>query len=302
MGLTFDDYTSRDGLSIRWGYGAATVPRVRGTVLLLNGRTEFMEKYSEVVDELNQRGFDVYTSDWRGQGLSSRMLADRHKGHVACFEDYLDDLERLVAIAGDRRAPGPYLLLGHSMGGHLALRFLDRRPDLFARVVVTSPMIDIQLPRFFPRQVLRWLVRRALRNGLQDAYIPGSGGYGARDRRFKGNDLTSDRVRFERCVAMIRRDPRLALGGATYGWLAAALQSIDGMAAPGFARSLETPLLMVTASEDRIVCPRAQARFCRCVPGGRSVCIQGARHELLVETDACRAQFWRAWDGFIAPL
>jgi lysophospholipase len=299
MTLEFDTFTTCDQLSVRWGVAPAAVSPTRGTVLFLNGRTEYMEKYAEVVEELNQRGFEVYSCDWRGQGLSDRMLADSQKGHVACFEDYLDDLDQLMAIVQQRRAPAPFILLGHSMGGHIALRFLERYPERFVRVILTSPMIDIQLPRFLPRSLLRWLARIATRKGLQGAYVPGAGGFKARDRRFEGNPLTSDRNRFERNVAMIERDPRLAVGGVTYGWLDAAMQSIDRVVAPAFARSLRVPLLMVTAAEEQIVCRRAQEDFCRQAFDCRIVCIEGARHEVLVETDARRAQFWSAFDRFV---
>jgi lysophospholipase len=301
MALEFDYFTTRDHLSIRWGVAPAADSPARGTVLFLNGRTEYMEKYVEVVEELNQRGFEVYSCDWRGQGLSDRMLADSQKGHVACFEDYLDDLDQLMAIIQLRRAPAPFVVLGHSMGGHLAIRFLERYPDVFVRGILTSPMIDIQLPGFLPRSLLRWLARTATRKGLQGAYVPGAGGFNARDRRFEGNSLTSDRNRFERNVAMIERDPRLAIGGVTYGWLDAAMQSIDRVVAPAFARSLRVPLLMVTAAEEQIVCRRAQEDFCRHAFDCRIVCIEGARHELLVETDARRALFWSAFDRFVAP-
>jgi lysophospholipase len=300
MGLTFDAYKTFDGLSIRWGLAAASGAS-RGTVLFLNGRTEFMEKYAELAADLNRRAFDVYTCDWRGQGLSSRLLDDSRKGHVNRFEDYLEDLDRLVAVLEPRTAGRPHILLGHSMGGHLALRFLARRPGLFDRVVLSAPMIDIQLPRILTPTMVAWMVRAALRFGRQGAYVIGSNGVTPHEARFEGNPLTSDRARFEHCRAMIRRDPRLAVGGVTYGWLAAALASIRILHSPAFAESLHVPVLMVTASQDRIVCPRAQARFCGSLPEGRLVCIQGARHELLVETDALRAQFWQAWDRFIPP-
>ena len=301
MALTFDYFETFDGLAIRWGL-AATAARACGTVLFLNGRTEFMEKYGEVVDELNRRRYDVYTCDWRGQGLSSRLLGNRMKGHVGRFEDYLADLEDLAVILEERAAPRPYILLGHSMGGHLAVRFLVQRPGFFERVVLTAPMMDIQLPRYLPPAFLDWMVRRALQAGLQKAYVLGSNGRHSHNGRFEGNPLTSDRARFERGLAMIRRDPRLAVGGVTYGWLSAAFQSIAALNAPERIRSLDVPLLMVTASEDRIVCPRAQELFCRNLPDGRLVCIEGARHELLVETDVRRARFWEAWDSFIDPV
>jgi lysophospholipase len=268
--------------------------------VFLNGRTEYMDKYAEVVDELNQRGLEVYCCDWRGQGLSERMLADSQKGHVERFEDYLKDLDQLMTIVENQGAPSPLTLLGHSMGGHIAVRYIERCPTVFSRVVLTSPMIDIQVPKYLPRQFLVWLVKTAVRSGLQGAYVFGSGGFNARDREFEGNPLTSDRWRFERNLSMIAKDPRLAVGGVTYGWLAAALRSIRYVTSASFASNLRLPLLLVSAEEDKIVCPRAQDRFCRQVPDCRMVRVEGARHELLVETDHRRAIFWQAFDRFLA--
>lgn len=300
MGFHFDHFKTPDSLMIRWGHAPSAAVPARGAVLLLNGRTEYMEKYSEVTEELNQRGFAVYSCDWRGQGLSDRLLADGQKGHVRSFEDYLADLEQLMAIVHRREAPKPFILMGHSMGGHIAARFIERHPDVFARVVMTSPMIDIQLPALLPRYLLRWLVRTAVGRGLQGAYVLGSGGFNARDRRFDGNPLTSDRARFERNIDMIEHNPRLALGGVTYGWLEAAFRSIDRVATATFAGAFPVPLLMVTAGEEQIVSLRAQARFCRHVPDCHLTSIEGARHEVLVETDTRRALFWEAFDGFLA--
>ena len=107
MTLQCDYFTTHDRLAIRWGYAPAAAAPVRGTVLFLNGRTEYMEKYAEVIGELGDRGFEVYSCDWRGQGLSDRMLADSQRGHVDDFEDYLVDLAQLVAIIQRRRAPRP---------------------------------------------------------------------------------------------------------------------------------------------------------------------------------------------------
>ncbi|SVD81174.1 uncharacterized protein METZ01_LOCUS434028, partial [marine metagenome] len=65
----------------------------RGTVVVLNGRSEFIEKYFETIESLRARGFAVATLDWRGQGRSDRPLANRQKGHVDDFEEYLSDLQ-----------------------------------------------------------------------------------------------------------------------------------------------------------------------------------------------------------------
>ena len=114
--------TARDGTALRTALWPAPAGGVRGSVVLLQGRAEFIEKYGETVGDLTARGFAVYALDWRGQGGFGRTLADTRKGHVDSYDDYLSDfdlfLERLVLPD----APRPIVVLAHSMGGHIVLR------------------------------------------------------------------------------------------------------------------------------------------------------------------------------------
>lgn len=300
MPLLFQTFRSHDGLSIRWSFAAVDNESAAGSVLLLNGRTEYMEKYRATVAALNQRGLTVYSLDWRGQGRSDRMLGDRHKGFVRRFEDYLCDLDQLVDLMRVQRAPRPWVLLGHSMGGHLGIRYVHDHPQWLDRVALTSPMLDIQLPGL-PRNLLRRFVHTAVAWGLGGAFAPGGRRYLARAQRFQDNPLTSDAHRFQRVVEDLRRDPDLALGGVTYGWLQAAFASIDEVMQPAFARAIAAPVLMVCAGDERIVCPAAQQQFCGWLTDCRRIEVNGARHELLVETNEIQKIFWDAFDRFVFP-
>lgn len=300
----FSDYhqfQTFDGLRIRWGHRPAPQSRPRGTVVLLNGRTEYLEKYFETAADLNQRGWTVYSLDWRGQGLSDRLIGNRLKGHVGRFRDYLDDLAQLIGLIQESGAPQPWMLMAHSMGAHIGLRFLRERQHPFACAVLISPMIDVQLPHV-PRPVVRGLVQTAARLGFNRAYAPGMAAYARKDRIFSDNTLTSDPQRFKRRVDEITANPHLALGGVTYGWLQAAFTSIERLNAPEVARGLTLPLLIARATDERIVCLAAQARFCRQAPDCRLVDIPGGRHELLLETDARRQLLWQAIDRFTAAV
>ncbi len=95
----------------------------RATVLLLHGRTEFNEKYDETAGDLIALGFDVWSFDWRGQGLSTRVLEDRQKGHIADYDLLADDLKAVIAhIGGEAGGAGRHIvLLAHSMGGLAAM-------------------------------------------------------------------------------------------------------------------------------------------------------------------------------------
>src|SRR5205807_248701 len=79
-----------DGVLLRYARWAPP-PGRKGTVCVFQGRTEFIEKYFEVVRDLRARGFAVATFDWRGQGLSQRPLYDRNKGHIESFAEYATD-------------------------------------------------------------------------------------------------------------------------------------------------------------------------------------------------------------------
>src|SRR5215469_14261943 len=104
---------------------APDVP-ARGTCVLLNGQTEFIEKYFEVIDELRGRGFAVATMDWRGQGDSGRMTKDWRKSYVGDFSEYDQDLDTLMDwIVTPMLGPGEKpVVLAHSMGAHVLLRAL----------------------------------------------------------------------------------------------------------------------------------------------------------------------------------
>ena len=268
-----------------------------GTVLLLHGRTEFIEKYIETTAELRRRGFAVWTLDWRGQGRSTRLLADPVRNHVGSFDDHLRDLERLIALAEPALAR-PFLVLGQSMGAHLALRLMARRPDLFDRAVLAAPMVDFLRPGRMPLRAAHLLAWSACAApGVAGRYAPGTGRIPDRQRPFEANPLTSCARRFAADLAWIDR-PGLVVGGATWGWLRAAAASVAEMRRPRFAGRVTTPVLMVLAGMDALVDNAAARRLAARLPNATVVEIAGARHELLREHDSHQARLWQAFDAF----
>ena len=290
-----------DGLRLRAAHWPAGR---RGTVLLLNGRTEFIEKYLESVAELQARGFAVWTLDWRGQGLSSRLLPDPVLNHAVRFADMLADLDllldRLVLPGLEGRA---LVMLAHSMGGHLGALALARRPGVFTRAVLSAPMIDFRRHPALRRPLMQVLLRLALlRPGVAARHGPGTSRLPPLDRPFAGNPLTACPVRYAADVALQRADPRLQGGGATWGWQRAAADSVADLHRPGVARSITLPVLLLLAGQERLVDNRALRRFARRLPDAELVEVPGARHELLREHDRHRHQVWAAIDRFLVPV
>jgi lysophospholipase len=292
-------FTTADGTSIRNGLWSPERKIPRGSVVLLSGRKEFLEKYTETAADLNQRGFAVFGFDWRGQGLSSRMLPDRLKGFVRNYDDYVRDLEDFFQRIVQPEAVRPIYVLAHSMGGHVALRYLHRQPAGIDKAVLVAPMLDINT-KPFPRWLVRgltWLVRNI---GSEEALVPGSDKRTNIDRPFEGNVLTSDPRRFAVEKNAVVQNPDLALGGVTFAWLTATLASIACIHRPGYLEGVRTPVLMLAAGADRVVSVAAQESACRRLPKCRLLEIAEARHEILMEIDAIRSRFWEAFDAFIA--
>jgi lysophospholipase len=279
-------------------------PRVpaRGVCVLLNGQTEFIEKYFEVIDELRARGFQVATMDWRGQGGSARALSDdSRKGYVQDFREYEEDLDTLMNwIVTPMLAPGarPFAL-AHSMGAHNLLRYLIKRPGSFGPCVLNAPMIGISFrgqSEFLVRAVTAFQVRRRNAGGWV-------WGMEARDpliSTFATQLVTSDPQRFERTQALLREQPDLRLAGATWGWLAAALRSMDWLKAPGRAENIQTPMLILGAGKDRICITPDTKAFAARMPHAQYLEIADAEHEILMERNPLRAELWAAFDEFLA--
>jgi lysophospholipase len=264
----------------------------------LNGRSDFLEKYTETAGELNDRGFDVLSFDWRGQGLSTRMLPHPRKGFVACFDDYLSDLDYFFEKIVRPNSPPPFIILAQSMGGLAALHHLHDHPLAIESAILVSPMIGICMPPAF-RSITRTIAKSAVKLGWGHAFAPGAKRYSIKEKTFEKNKNTSDPDRFEFEIKSVRENPNLAVGGVTYQWLAAAFDSMDKLADDEYLREIQTPLLIVGAEFDSVVSIDAQKKLASKLSNCKYCVIPGARHEILMETDQLRSFFWRQFDRFI---
>jgi len=285
--------TAQDGIRLRVAQFAAKGP-AKGSVILSPGRTEPIEKYFEVIGELQTRGFVVLAHDWRGQGLSDRALPDRLKGHAVGFAPFISDYSMMLDRMG-ADLPHPWISLAHSMGGGLVLLALRGGEARLAGAICTAPMIGLHAVRVLPKPAAL-IARAAVLCGLAGVYVQSYDPFG---QPFTGNVLTHDRFRYERYMAQLKACPDLALGGPTWGWLDYALTAGAVLSRPLAAQGLTLPLSFVAAGEDRLVLSASARRFAEAAPQGRYEEIPGAFHEIMMETDAVRAQFWGAFDALV---
>lgn len=295
-GVVTGSIKTRDGVTLRFARWHPP-PGRKGTVCIFQGRTEFIEKYFETVRDLRARGFAVATLDWRGQGLSDRLLDDPRKGHVGDFSEYEMDVSTFMSEVVLPDCPPPFFAIGHSMGGTVMLRIARQGLRWFDRIVLSAPMVKLAGSRGSALSRITCQVMRFA--GLGTSYIPGGGPTIAATGPYIGNPATSDPVRHARTKAVLEAAPELGIGSATVSWANAAYRAMAEFADPAFPSKVRQPLMLVAAGRDEIVSTAAIEDLAIRLRAGSHLIIAGARHELMMEQDRYRGQFWAAFDAFV---
>ncbi|WP_426239012.1 alpha/beta fold hydrolase [Pararhizobium sp. DWP1-1-3] len=279
---------------IRYAIFKSDTPVAKGTVVLLQGRNESIEKYAETIGELTARGLWVATFDWRGQAGSERLLKNARRGHVRRFSDYESDLSTFLEkiVLPDTRLP--FFMLAHSMGALVALSQAPMLASRIDRLAIAAPFMALGGQKVGPGMI-SFMASVFTLLGLGS--LPLMRDRGARP--FPENLLTSDGRRFARNKALTDTHPELALGPPTARWLHETFKAIRRVSAREHLTQIRVPTIVLAPTQDRLVPHLAVETLARNFRAGQMIPIDGARHELLQEADHYRAQAIAAIEAFI---
>lgn len=273
---------------------------VRGSLLFFPGRGDCYEKYLETLEHWRRQGWQVTAMDWRGQAFSGRLGADGVTGHISDFAQWTADLAAFWP-QWTAAQPGPHVLAGHSMGGHLVLRAAAEGglvpPP--AALVLSAPMLGTH-PEWLP-------------NGLQRLAARVMGLIGDRRRpAWKWSEkpgqlpadrqelLTHDDRRYGDEVFWRDARPELAMGPGSWGWVEAAARSMQMLARPATLARVKVPVFLLATSADRLVSIRAIRHAVRLLPDVTYMELgEEAAHEILREADPVRGAALAAIDAFL---
>lgn len=164
----------KDNKKIHWI--SLTSPLHDKAILMVNGRTESVWRYQELFFDLFRQGFDIYSFDHRGQGVSERLLDDPHMGHVESFDDYIQDMDTIINQFDFNRYSRRFIL-AHSMGGAVSTRYIQTHSSHpFHAIAVCAPMYDIKMPAPL-RAIAKPLCSTLVQWRNQPHYAVGQSGY-----------------------------------------------------------------------------------------------------------------------------
>lgn len=259
-------------------------------VVFSQGRNESVLKYKELAYDFYQQGYDVFLIDHRGQGFSTRLGGDAHRGHVEDFSHYISDLTTFVDSLQLGKHYQSRYLLGHSMGGAINALYLEENKHPFQAAAFFSPMFSINLgllPNFLAK-IITYISDLICRLFSELAcYAPGVGAYSKGN--FEGNKLTNSPKRYASAFDTFDHVTQTQLGGASMRWvnesLFASEKAIDD------ASLITIPVLVLQAGADSIVTETGQQAFIdnsrHCITS-ELIQIAGAKHEILLEEDKYR--------------
>jgi lysophospholipase len=300
-----DFWTAPDGHRIRRIDWQPSLPvlagdSTRGSLLFLPGRGDFYEKYLETLEYWSWEGWRVTALDWRGQAGSGRLSADPGIGHVEDFNIWLEDLGAFWS-QWVKDTPGPHVIVGHSMGGHLVLRAVAEHRINPVAVVLSAPMLGFLTPG--PNRLLHKVADSMCRFGdpVRPAWKisekPGT------TLAARNTLLTHDEARYADETHWKTARPYLGMGPGSWRWVERAYASMLAMDAPGMLENVVTPVLILAAQHDGLVSWKAIERAARRLPRAQLVSWgREARHELLREADPVRDKVIATIDDFLDRL
>lgn len=281
-----------DGTRIRvaWWHGSGDK-----TVLVFPGRTEFIEKYGEVVSQLLSRGYSAVVVDWRGQGLADRHPKLRQMGWVVEFSDYQQDVAEVLAVVQEVGLPAPFAMIGHSMGGAIGLRALLNGLPV-EKAVFSAPMWGILVA---PHLQLFASVVAAIgpKIGFGERPVPsGDLRNYVEVQGFEGNLLTHDPGQYKTMQSHLAAEPELGLGSPSIHWFAEARRECKALQHEAPAQH---DTLTFLGSHEGIVESQAIRHVMGKWPNGRLVEIENCQHEVLMETDDILKLAWAEIDAHL---
>ena len=277
---------ARDGHALRRIDWPGASGAERGSILFFPGRGDNYEKYLETLEQWHRAGWRVTAGDWRGQAGSGRLGNDAVTGHVEDFSQWIDDL---AAFWREWKAttPGPHILAGHSMGGHLILRATAEGAVDPDALVLSAPMLGFigNLPIAIGHTAAKLMSRigdpkrPAWKWSEKPGEVPAA----------RQGLLSHDDDRYEDELWWREKRPELVMGPGSWGWVERAYASMRALFAPGRLESVSIPVLIVATSNDKLVAMGAIEDAAKRLPNAQMVRFgKEAHHEILREVDAVR--------------
>lgn len=284
-------------------YARALADDPKGIVIISHGFTETIEKHLETIYYFLCGGYHVYMPEHCGHGHSYRLCGDTQDLSLVHVDDYMRYVEDLLFVSrmAAREFPQlPMSIYGHSMGGGIAAAAAANAPELFSKMILTSPMICPKSDPV-PWTVASLIAKFFCMTGKSERYLMGHHPYDGAER-FLDSASTSE-ARFDYYQKKRNREPLFQMNAASYGWLwqtARLNRYLQGRA----WWKITCPVLIFQAENDTYVSKKQQEQFAGKLARRRNgnvkfVKVPGTKHEIFNSGTKILEDYWTTILGWI---
>ncbi len=267
----------------------------QGTIFIQQGHNEFIEKYFETIQEFINRKYSVITFDWRGQGMSDHQINDIHKAYIKDFKRHDQDLKFILEKIIINNFPKPLIGIGHSMGGCLMLSAFYNHPEKFSKGILSAPMLGFRNEKFLrsASSIMNILSK-------DTDYLIGSKPNMGKEISFEENDLTTDPIRYERNVSLVRMQPNIRLWGVTNAFAKAVNKRLKIIRKKNWVEKINLKILIINNKNDRVVESKKIKKINQRLNNSEIIEFVDTEHEIFMEKDEYRDILWKKLDNFLS--
>ena len=266
----------------------------KGTILLQQGHNEFIEKYYETIQEFIDRNYNIIAFDWRGQGMSDKMINDSRKQYIENFNIHDQDLSFIIDNIIINNFKGPLIGIGHSMGGCILLSALRKNESKFEKIILSAPMLG-----FRSEKLLMTMVEIFYLIFPKSIFMPGSKPNMGKETPFEENDLTTDEKRYMRTLKLVRLKKDIRLWGVTIAFVKAVKERLLLIRKKGWAEDIKIKILFINSLKDRVVSADHILEMSKRLKNSEIINFNNCEHELFMEQDQHRSMLWKRIDKFL---
>ncbi len=292
------EFQNRNNQHIRYGWNCP--PNAKALIVFAEGRTEVIEEYFENIRYFNERGYACAIMDWQGQGLSYRLTGDNSRHHSIGFEQDISDFDEFMACLAtiDGFKALPKVLVAHSMGANITLRYLADHQDIFKCGVMVAPMLGLN-PKRTIKLFGKMLLNMAAKLNWHSKYALGQTAWNEKIAHVAKFKVSSCPMRRDLQPYLFKTKPELQSGGVTWGWLAEALKSIATLHDAETCERIKTPLYFAIAQNDIVVDNAGTIKTISLLPNATQKIYEKAEHQIHREQDAIRLPLLSEMKKFI---
>ena len=295
IGIKSNYMTMKDGRKIRlFSWRLFNDNTSSGTVLIQQGHNEFVEKYYETIQEFIDRKYNVVSFDWRGQGMSERMINDPRKQYIEDFNIHINDLGFILDNVISKNFNKPLIGVGHSMGGFIMLSALKFYSDKFDKIILSAPMLG-----FKSEKLLMILIEIFYLFLPKSFFLPGSKPNMGKETPFNKNDLTTDEKRYKRTQELVRLKKDIRLWGITIAWAKAVKDQFNCIRKENWLENVGNDILIINSINDKVVSSKHVIETAKKLKNSVLINFKNCEHEIFMEKDVHRKKLWKEIDGFL---